>query len=225
MQEAKNYYQAIMEWARPYLGKRIVEIGAGLGSFSSYLLEYADNSHLVLVEPSDNLFPVLQHRFAGISRVKLVHGSIEDLIGPETADSVVLINVLEHIKDDSVMLQQIHRLLVPEGKILLFVPALPCLYGTLDEAFGHVRRYTKALLADRLIAAGFRPLCVRYWNCVGVVSWFVAGKVLRRRTFTAWSVRLYDTWVIPWTSLLERLWPPPIGQSLIAVASKQVPDA
>lgn len=109
MQEARNYYQAIMHWFRPYLGKRIIEIGAGLGAFSSYLLKYANDSDLVLVEPSDNLFPVLQQRFAGVPRVRLVHGSMADLNDSEAADSVILINVLEHIQEDQLAAIRGHR--------------------------------------------------------------------------------------------------------------------
>ncbi|MCL6564887.1 MAG: class I SAM-dependent methyltransferase [Acidobacteriia bacterium] len=225
MQEARNYYRAIVCWFRPHLGKRIVEIGAGLGTFSSYLLSHASDADLVLVEPSDNLFPLLQQQFAGVPRVRLVHGSAADLQDSEAADSVILVNVLEHIEEDTLTLQKIHRLLAPDGKILLFVPALPGLYGALDEEFGHVRRYTKSSLTEKLEASGFRPVCVRYWNLPGVASWFVAGKLLKRRTLTAHWVRLYDRLVVPWTCLLERVWPPPAGQSLIAVARKQVPSS
>lgn len=219
---AKNYYRWILTYFAPYLGKRVVEVGAGIGTLSEFLLQSPDVLKLVLVEPGDNLFPLLQQRFARNARIQLVHGYLEDLSGTthDAVDSVVLVNVLEHIAADEVSLQAAYQLLVPEGALLLFVPALPQLYGTLDEAFGHFRRYTKPLLAHKLQQAGFSRVSLRYMNFPGVITWFLAGKVLRRRTLRPQDVRLYDQWGVPWLSRLEKHWEPPIGQSLIAIARK-----
>lgn len=219
---AKNYYRWILTYFAPYLGKRVVEVGAGIGTLSEFLLHSPKVRQLVLVEPGDNLFPLLQERFARDSRIRLVHGYVEDLSGTihGSADSVVLVNVLEHIAHDEASLQAAYQLLVPEGAILLFVPALPRLYGALDEAFGHFRRYTKPLLAHKLQQAGFHLVSLRYVNFPGVLTWFLAGKVLRRRTLRPRDVRLYDQWAVPWLTRLEKHWEPPIGQSLIAIARK-----
>lgn len=219
---AKNYYRWILSYFGPHLGKRVIEVGAGIGSLSEFLLHSAHVSELVLVEPADNLFPLLQRRFSRNSRVQLVHGYLKSLSSTTygSADSVVLVNVLEHIEDDEVCLQAAHQLLAPQGTILLFVPALPRLYGTLDRIFGHFRRYTKSLLTQKLQQAGFCLVSLRYFNFPGVITWFLAGKVLRRSTLRPRDVRLYDQWGVPWISRLERRWEPPIGQSLIAIARK-----
>ena len=104
--------------------------------------------------------------------------------------------------------------------MLVFVPAGPRIFGTLDEAFGHHRRYTKDSLLAALTPAGFTVDVLRYVNAAGVVGWFVAGKILRQRTLAARQVQVYDRLIIPWLSKIESLWSPPFGQSLLAVARK-----
>jgi SAM-dependent methyltransferase len=218
--EAKNYYRWVIGEFAPFLGKRVIEVGAGIGTFSRSLLHHTPVSELVLVEPGENLFPLLQKRFAGESRVKIVHGYFHDLEAPATADSVVLVNVLEHIAEDQGLLDGAHEVLLPGGTLLLLVPALPWIYGSLDEAFGHYRRYSKSSRAAKLCAAGFQILRLSYLNLPGIIGWFLTGKVLRRKTLKSRYVRLYDQWIIPWLSRVEGRWEPPFGQSLIAVARK-----
>jgi SAM-dependent methyltransferase len=220
MEAATNYHRAIAEWFSPYMGRRIVEVGAGVGSFSASLLNRVKDCELILVEPAENLFPLLQARFARDARVRVVHGFLEALDRATAADSVVMVNVLEHIAEDEETLRAIHRMLARDGTVLLFVPAFQWLYGAFDEALGHFRRYTKSLLTERLTQAGFRPLCIRYFNFPGVLTWFLVSRVLKRKTARPDDVRLYDRWIIPWVTRLERYWEPPVGQSLLAVARK-----
>jgi SAM-dependent methyltransferase len=218
--EAQNYYRWVINQFAPFLGKRVIEVGAGIGTFARSLLNDTPLSELVLVEPGDNLFPLLQWRFAGESRVKIVHGYFQRLAIPPAADSIVLVNVLEHIAEDQALLHDAHAVLTPGGTLLLLVPALPGIYGSLDQAFGHYRRYTKPSLAGKLRAAGFGIIRLSYFNLLGIAGWFLAGRVLRRTTLKSQSVRLYDRCIIPWLSRLEGRWEPPIGQSLIAIARK-----
>lgn len=218
---ARNYHAWIAERFAPWLGSRIVEAGAGIGSFAAHLRAAAPHAGLTLVEPAENNWPRLHARFAGDSRVRTVRGYLADAGAPASADTVVAVNVMEHVRDDDEFVRTAHRLLAPGGHLLLFVPALPALYGTLDEAFDHFRRYTRPQLRARIAGAGFTPLSIRYTNLPGVLAWWVSGRVLRRRTVTAADARLYDRWMIPWISRLERVWSPPLGQSLIAVARKE----
>lgn len=217
---AVNYYRWIVRRFAPYLGPRIVEVGAGIGTFAGHLRAAAPDARLTLVEPAENNVPHLRARFADDARARVVHGYLDDAGEPESADAVVAVNVMEHVRDDAAFLASAHRLLAPGGHALLFVPALPALYGTLDEAFEHERRYTRAALEQRLREAGFKPQRLHYTNLPGVAAWWLSGRVLRRRTVSARDAMLYDRWVIPWVSALERIWTPPLGQSLVAIARK-----
>ena len=221
--EASNYYRWVIRRFAPFLGKRVIEIGAGIGTFSQSILTHTTVSELVTVEPGDNLFPLLQQRFAAEPRARVIHGYFHDLAPSISADSVILVNVLEHIAEDEALLNDVHEVLTPGGTLLLLVPALSVLYGSLDVAFGHYRRYSKPSLAGRLQQAGFQILSLSYFNLPGILGWFLTGRVLRRRTLKPQHVRLYDRWVIPWLSRLEAHWAPPVGQSLMAIARKSEP--
>lgn len=218
--EARNYYGWIVRRFAPYLGRRIVEVGAGIGTFAEHLRAAAPDARLTLVEPAANNWPHLSARFAGRPHVTTRRGYLADAGEPGSADTVVAVNVMEHVRDDDAFLADAHRLLAPGGHALLFVPALPAIYGSLDEAFEHYRRYTRGELTGRLRAAGFTPVSVAYTNLPGVLAWWMSGRVLRRRTVSARDAKLYDRWMIPWISRLERVWTPPLGQSLIAIARK-----
>jgi SAM-dependent methyltransferase len=218
--DAVNYYRWIARRFKPYLGEHVLEAGAGIGTFAAHLREAAPDARLTLVEPAANNYPHLAERYATDDRVNTVHGFLEDAGDAASADTVVAVNVLEHVEDDAAFLRAAHRLLVPGGHLLLYVPALPSIYGSLDEAFDHRRRYTRPVLERHLVDAGFQPLRVAYTNLPGVAAWWLSGKVLRRRTVSARDARLYDRWMIPWIAALERVWTPPAGQSLIAVARR-----
>lgn len=217
MECARNYHSWIAEMFSPYLGARVIEVGAGVGTFAGYLLGQPGVAELVAMEPAANLFPALQQRLAGHERALAIQG----YLGSETlrpADSVVLVNVLEHVHDDVAMLRTAKAHLGAGGHLLIFVPALPWLYGSLDRAFEHFRRYRKVELRERLASAGFHVKTLDYVNLPGVASWFLAGKVLRRKTLGSSSVLFYDRCVVPVVRRIEERRKPPLGQSLIAVA-------
>ncbi|HEX6750517.1 MAG TPA: class I SAM-dependent methyltransferase [Longimicrobium sp.] len=218
--EARNYYGWISGRFAPHLGRRIVEVGAGIGTFTEHLLARAPEAEILAIEPADNNFPHLARRFAADARVTARHGYLDDSLEPDSADSVVAVNVMEHVQDDVAFLRAARRALAPGGHVLLFVPALPALFGSLDRAFDHFRRYTKPVLRGRLEEAGLEPVDVRYMNLPGVAAWWLAGKVLRRTTVKASDARTYDRWVVPWVRAVESRISPPLGQSLLAVARK-----
>lgn len=219
---AVNYYSMLVSRFAPYVGERVVEVGAGVGTFAGHLLERTSPRELVLVEPADNNYPALRERFGGAPGVHTVHGYLEELDGATRADTVIAVNVMEHVEDDAAFLECAWRLLDPGGHLLLFVPAVPQIYGSLDAAFDHFRRYTRAGLGARLRGGGFEVRSLRYTNLPGVLGWALMGKVLRRRTLSPESVRTYDRWVLPLVSKVEKHWAPPIGQSLLAIARRPV---
>jgi SAM-dependent methyltransferase len=221
MECARNYHRWIAEMFSPYLGARVIEVGAGVGTFAEYLLRQPGVAEFLAMEPAANLFPALQQRLAGHERARAIQG----YLGCETlppADSVVLVNVLEHVRDDVAMLRTAKAHLRAGGHLLLFVPALPWLHGSLDRASEHFRRYRKGQLRERLTSAGFHVKTLHYVNLPGVASWFLAGKVLRRKTLGSSSVLFYDRCVVPAVRRIEERWNPLLGQSLIAVASAEI---
>jgi SAM-dependent methyltransferase len=220
MGEARNYYRWILAQFLPYLGEEMIEVGAGAGNFAAHVLSARPEMRLTLIEPAENLAPGLAARFAGNPNVNVLRGNLEEHAAGLVADSAAMVNVLEHVHDDAGCLLRLREVLRPGGRVLLFVPAVPAIYGSLDAAFEHYRRYSRSGLQRILGAAGLKIEELRYVNLPGVAAWWMAGKLLQRRTLDAKSVRIYDRWVVPWLSRIERTWEPPIGQSLLAVARR-----
>jgi SAM-dependent methyltransferase len=218
--EADNYYRWILRQLSPYLGPHTAEVGAGLGTFALRLLEAPATRRLTLFEPDPGLSAALTERFAERDEVE-VRRTVFDPAGVDMPlDTIVLVNVLEHIGDDAGFARDAWDSLRPGGVLAIFVPALPFLYGSLDRAFDHRRRYTRASMKDLLADAGFEVRHLRYMNLPGVVSWFVAGRVVGMKTIRPSSMRWYDRLVVPWVSRLESVVAPPVGQNLLAIGVK-----
>lgn len=216
-----RYQSWILEAFRPHLGGRVVEIGAGIGNVA---MRYAPSAEeAVLIEPAPNLHPRLAERFAGHANVRVLGTTLERAIEGGTArrgtfDAVVLINVLEHIADDTGFLRTARSLLKPRGALLVFVPALPWLYGSLDELVGHERRYTAGSLSPVVRRAGFEVSRMQYFDVFGVVPWLLVGRVLRAKTFDERSAKAYDRVVVPLARVIEQAVAPPLGKNLSCVA-------
>jgi SAM-dependent methyltransferase len=227
MTEAANYHRWILDIFKPYLGKHLVEVGAGLGSFSELILKNHDCETLSLVEPSEQMcerLVVLRNDLNTATRVEAYHSTFLEaaplIAQRQMPDSIIYVNVLEHIADDEGELKAICRSLSDGGHALIFVPALPWLHGSLDDRVGHFRRYTKSEVEGKLRRAGFKVLRSAYFDLPGIVPWWVMSRLLRSDTVGGGAISLYDRLVVPTLRRIETLVPPPIGKNIIAVARK-----
>jgi SAM-dependent methyltransferase len=215
MAAAGRYNRWMFDRIRPWVGRRVLEVGAGLGNLSAFL---TDRERLVLTDTDDGYVAQLRARFAGRPNVRVVRLALPAVTAElqrERFDTVVCLNVLEHISDDTGSLGAMRALLVPGGRAVLLVPALPALYGALDEALGHCRRYTPRDLGDKLARAGFAVRHMEYFNAAGIPGWWFTGRVLKRRLIPRRALACYDA-LVP-VFRLETLLPWRLGQSLIAV--------
>jgi len=215
MAAAPRYNRWMFDRLRPWVGRRVLEIGAGIGNMSAFLV---DRERVVLTDTEPYYLGRLREQFAGRSHVSVTElrlPAVNPGLVAERLDTVVCLNVLEHIEDDRASLRAMHRLLQPGGRLVLLVPSLRALYGTLDEALGHFRRYVPDELSAKLGATGFHLRHLEYFNLAGVPGWWLAGRVLRRRLIPTGALRWYEA-LVP-LFRLERLLPWRIGQSLIAI--------
>ncbi len=217
---AQNYYAWVLRQFAPYLGPRVVEVGAGIGTFSEFLLRAQIVKELIAIEPAANTFPHLARRFAGDSRVRTISGYLGSQSEAFSANALVAVNVLEHVADHEAFLGHAHDAVISGGSLLLFVPALPAIYGSLDKAFEHERRYTRNSLRTVIEAAGWNVRRVTYMNLPGIAAWFLAGRIFKKTTIAAPEAKAYDRLVIPWLSRMESIVAPPIGSNLVAIATK-----
>jgi SAM-dependent methyltransferase len=214
--DAPRYNRWLTERIAPWVGRRVLEIGAGIGNMAAHFI---DRERLVLAEPEPAYRERLAARFAGHGHVAVVPlrlPFVDATVAAERLDTIVCLNVLEHVAEDVPALASMRALLRPGGRVVLLVPALPALFGTLDAALGHVRRYTPRELRIKVAAAGLRLTHLEYFNLAGVPGWWLTGRVLRRRLIPRGSLRLYDA-LVP-LFRLERWLPWRLGQSLIAVS-------
>ena len=218
MSVAQNYRYWILSEFHRYLGKTVAEVGAGIGAFSQLLLKTSIDS-LSAFEPSQNMFAMLQTRLYDDHRAQAINGFFGKQQTDQVFDSVLYINVLEHVKFDALEIGRVYDLLNPNGHLLIFVPALPWLYSPFDAQIGHFRRYLKNDLVNIVKRSGFEIVKARYFDVAGVLPWYI-NFVLLQNTMSGSSVSLYDRWVVPPMRVLESIITPPLGKNILLVARK-----
>jgi SAM-dependent methyltransferase len=200
----------------PHCGRSVLEVGAGLGEFAA---QFTGLDRLVLTDADPDAVDLLAERFADRPEVEarqLALGGALSLDKP--VDTVLAINVLEHIEDDAAALRSLAGLVIPGGTIVLWVPAYQQLYGEFDRRVGHFRRYTPATLRDAFERAGLTVELAKPVNLLGGIAWWAA---VRRGGSTRPSPRLvsiYDRFVVPVTRAVESVVPVPFGQTVLGVA-------
>ena len=213
-----RYADWIVDLMDPYLGGQVLEVGAGHGTITERIA--GGGRHVVASDLSFNCVDVLERRFAHRDDIEVVLGDARRAAKGRTLDSVVLVNVLEHIDNDTQALRDIYEMLEPGGHVVLFVPALPRLYGEFDRRVGHMRRYTRSTLATSLSRAGFSVPHARYVNMPGTVAWWLVVRQLGKTPTDGGLAGIYDRAVVPWARKLEARIDAPVGQSLLAVGRK-----
>ena len=221
MGRLEPYNRWLADRFRAAVGTRVLEIGAGFGNMTRQL------TGRELVVASD-LDPVALEYLRGVFRddaaVRIASYRFpldEDgraQIRALAVDTVVCLNVLEHIEDDGATLADFHAILPAGGRLILIVPALARLYGTLDEHLRHFRRYEKAQLEEKIRDAGFALEDCRFLNRPGILGWYVNGKILRRRVLPAGQLAAFRL-LLPLLKH-EETKPPSVGMSLLAIARK-----
>ena len=216
LEAADAYADWVVSCFGDRVGRRILEVGAGVGTMTKRL---ADRGRVVAVEPSDRAVGTLRAAVAGDERIEVVHGAVDAVPATPAFDTAVLINVLEHIDDDVGALGGIADRLEPGGVVLCFVPAHAWLHSRFDDRIGHVRRYRRSGLAEVLGAAGFDVEELRHVNAPGAVAW-LAGARLLGLSPSARTAAAYQRAVLPLTQRLEAGRQPPFGQSIVAVGRR-----
>ncbi len=226
MSFAENYHRWILRIFAPYLGSRLVEVGAGTGSFSELLLERAIES-LTLVEPSGEMFKRLQERIekrGASAQIETLNAAFADVAAQieslQQPDSIIYVNVLEHIADDERELKLAYRTLSSGGRIFVFVPALRWLYGSFDKQIGHRRRYTLDELSEKCRRAGFEIVRAHYFDVLGIVPWWIKYCLLKSERMEPAAVKFYDEIVVPFAQKMESALKPGIGKNIVLIGEK-----
>ena len=226
----KRYNRFLWDLVQPFVGRHVLEIGSGTGLMTRYL---AQRERVLATDIDREYVELLSRQFADNPNVSVRQLDLATLDGdagengiPHHAfDTVVCSNVLEHIQDDHRALVALREVLEPGGRVVLIVPALQGLYGEIDRAIHHYRRYSRDEITAKLRAAGLEVEHLSYFNMLAIPGWWLNAVVLRRRTVPGFQAKINDA-LVPWLRL-EREFGPPVGISLLAVgrAATSLPRA
>jgi glycosyltransferase involved in cell wall biosynthesis len=219
MRRARGLNRWILEQFRSYIGSRVLEAGCGIGNFTELLL---DRERLVCLDNDPLYVEMLNWRLGHLENVTtlefdLSNSAAYESLKPERIDTIVCLNVLEHIAPDEQVLRAYFDLLEPGGHAIILVPAHPSLFSPCDEALGHHRRYTQVELHTKLQRAGFEVVMMTEFNRMGVPGWYL-NKRLGRRDLNPRQMRMFER-LLPIAKAMEAM---KIGRglSLIGVGRK-----
>ena len=188
------------------MGKRILEAGSGIGNLTEL---FSHHEHVACVDFDPLYVDRLRQRFGHMNNMSFHQLDLNQLadcseLKSAQLDTIVCVNVLEHIEDDRGVLRSFQQLLEPGGQVVLLVPAHPGLYTEVDRTLGHFRRYSFEKAIEKMREAGLEVVHCSGFNRLGAIGWYVSGRLLRRSTISSRQMKVYE-WLLPVAKFCERL--------------------
>lgn len=215
MSQAVWYNKWTMEKLVPFIRGEILEVGCGIGNFTKDLTKYGE---VWAIDINKDYLNQLNKT----SGFKVGFGDIElgkYFFNSKQFDTVVCLNVLEHIKHDNQALKNLYRLLKKDGTLVLLIPSHRFLFGEIDRNIGHFRRYEKSDILNELKKIGFIVSKSRRLNILGAFGWFVAGKFLKSNVVESKQIKVFNL-LAPFFLGIEDFVEPPIGTSILIIAKR-----
>lgn len=219
---AEKFNRWMYETIRPYCKGKVFEIGSGIGNISRYFIEA--NADITLSDIRPSYCNVLKQKFpnAGeIVELNLTHPQFESQYKNhlEQYDSVFALNVVEHIEDDKLAIENARRLLKTDGNLIILVPAYQSLYNRFDRELEHYRRYNRKRLNQLLANTKLTIRHSQYFNFMGIPGWYVSGKIQKNKTIPKGQMKLYNS-LVPVFKLVDNCLFHSVGLSVISVGTK-----
>jgi len=223
--DADNFNKWMFDTLRPYIRGKVLEVGSGIGNISGLLLQTQDS--VVLSDLSEDYTTILRRRFTG--HPALCDTLVMDLNDPAfgrryaswagSFDTIVALNVIEHVADDQRAIANCVGLLKKGGRLIVLVPAYQALYNRFDRELGHCRRYKKATLRE-LVGPHCTIIKTRYFNLAGIAGWVFSGNILRKKIIPEGQMKLFNR-LVPFFKWMDRMSFRRWGLSVWAVAVKE----
>ncbi|HEY4935477.1 MAG TPA: class I SAM-dependent methyltransferase [Puia sp.] len=221
---ANTFNRWLFEKISRYVQGQLLEIGSGTGNISAFLLK--DLTRVSLSDLRPEYCRLLQNKFGHDPHLEGVYEldlSLKDFNSKhpellEKFDTVIALNVIEHIKDDSLAIRNAKALLRNNGKLIILVPAGQWLYNSIDRELGHYKRYSKSGLKDLLESAGLVVTECRYFNAAAILGWWISGNVLREKIISPSKLNVYNR-LVPMFRIIDWFVSPFTGISVIFTAT------
>jgi glycosyltransferase involved in cell wall biosynthesis len=219
LQSARRFNNWMADTLRPYLNNRVLEIGAGVGTLTG---KFIPREVYIASDINPHYLSYLRSYSLGkpyLRVLKIDANCGEDFETlKESFDTIIMINVLEHLPDEDSALGFLYNSLVSGGRVVILVPQHPKLYNSLDRVLEHRERYTREHLEKTLVKAGFRVERIFDFNKTAVPTWFFNGNILKRTGFSRFQLKMLEI-MMPFIRRLDRLWPWS-GLSIIGIGIK-----
>jgi 2-polyprenyl-3-methyl-5-hydroxy-6-metoxy-1,4-benzoquinol methylase len=219
----KNFTKWVSQETFSELKGDILEIGSGLGTYSQQIINNFPNSKITLTDISPKYVKNLENTFSSklIDVFKLDLNNKNDFkkIGYEKFDSIIAINVLEHVKDDLFALSELNKMLKKDGVLIILVPANKFLYNVIDKNIGHWRRYSKKELITKIKKSNFNIKNSYSFNMLGMLGWYLNGNIFKKTEINKNASSLFDK-TVPIMKVIEQILRKPIGLSIICNCQK-----
>lgn len=223
--DADKFNRWMYETIKPHCSGSILEIGSGIGNISNYFI--SDNFDISLSDLSNEYFKILEEKFGNAKNMKSLFTF--DFAEPELQtkyphligkfDTIFALNVLEHVPDHEQSIRNCHELLKPGGKLVILVPAFQSLFNKFDVGLEHQRRYTPKTLHKVMDIPGFKIVHTQFFNVMGILGWYVTGKLMAKSTIPGGQMKLYDK-LVPLWKIVDLIFGRFFGLSVICVVQK-----
>lgn len=221
LSHARNYNNWLFRQIERYTLNRILEVGCALGNFTKKII---DRELICAIDIEDGYIRTITEAFKGAANFKAIKCDISSAqareLKHEKFDTIICLNVLEHIENDTVALENMRYLLQEGGYLCLIVPAFQSIFGKMDRTDNHYRRYDKREISEKVKKSGLKVVKSRYMNTPGFFGWWLNGRIIKNKFIPFHQAMAFDR-IIPLVSFVEGLFNPPFGQSLVLIARKE----
>lgn len=223
LSERYNYNHWIYNNIKNFIGNNILEVGAGIGNITDFIIF---KNKLTLIDIDQSYVDYLndKYSFRDQSNLNVFRVDIQNIDSSPCAstayDTIICLNILEHLENDRKAVENMISLLQPGGRLIILVPALTALHGSMDISFGHYRRYNKKQLKILIQGKKLDIIKFYYLNFLGLFGWFVNGKIFKNTELPENQTKIFDK-LVPFLGFIEKIIKPPLGQSLILIARKK----
>jgi SAM-dependent methyltransferase len=221
LDRAEAYADWVFEQARPHLGRRVLEVGCGRGTYTRRLARSVES--VVALDIDQDFASAAHEATRALANVEIRRADINRESFVDEFDTVLMLDVLEHIADDAALLKKLGRALRPGGHLVVKVPAFTWLYGAVDRSVGHRRRYSRGTLSRDLVAAGFAAPTIWHFNAAAIPGWWLNTVLLKREEAPPAQLSAFVR-LLPLVKAIDRAARPFVGLSLFAVAARRIEE-